>query len=1146
MRDNVPGEFSMLSYNVEGIVSKLGDSSFVSFLTNYDFVCLVETFVDTFTSTFFPSYTSFVAPAKKLSHHGRKSGGVIVLVRNVFLRFVKQVEVKYDNVIVLEVAKELLGSDSNVFLVNAYLNPKNSPFYDICEYDNGIAMLEQCLLDIVEKHEDASFILCGDLNARTANNIPSYFDFSPLGFDAVANNLGPDGITDHDLPFQRCSQDIHKNVYGQYLLGLCSTFELYILNGTGGGDTTGRYTYISSVGSSVIDYFIFSRSLCFLPCEMHVQERIDSKHMPITCTVRCQKRLSHPKEDDTPLCKFKWSDDQCDSFMQNLNAPENLAEIERAKNLIDVNMNEAVRVFTAALSSVASCLTKNQSGKKLFSNEWFDKECKEKRRLVRKALRTFLRSRRISDRDCYCELRKQYKQLLVTKEKDYKLKCRKELESNVRNSTKFWGTIKKFRTKTRQVNDISDDQWLEHFKKVFDANTVEQEADVEIIFSTIAPSDQNSSMEDDILNSDITFQEVTESILHLKANKAAGADGIIPEIFKQSSGKITPFLVHLFNTVFSSGQYPEAWTEAIIHPLHKKGNIHEPDNYRGISLLNVCSKLYSYIINKRLTRWVEDNDVLGDIQAGFRKDHSTIDHIFTLLSMIQRHLLRNRKLYVAFIDFRKAFDFISHCKLWPILYKTGIRGKMLQTIQSMYNIVKARVRNGSNLTDAFFCRKGLKQGEITSPLLFSLFINELAMDIIKYGRHGVQLLPDLVELFILLFADDIVLLSDTIVGLQNQLNVLARNCAELDLHVNLEKSNIVIFRNGGYISKKEIWCYNGQNVAIVNSYKYLGFFLTTRITFSTALEEMANKARKGVTDIFRTLWRLGDFSATIFLKLFDAQIKPMLLYGSEIWGLNQHKSVENVHTFALKKLLNVSPRTPNDMAYGETGRYPLYICSFTSCIKFWLRLTRMDSSRLPRKAYNMLLSLHNSGKFCWASRVHRTLYTFGFGFVWENQGVQIPNAFINMFKQRLIDCHSQNWHEHVNSSNRFCVYRLFKMSISLEPYFAAVTNKHIRDVLIRFRIGASKIRTHKLRYVAHTPEDLMCPLCNAVCENEMHTLFFCNSLNDLREKYIPRKYVVHPSYVTLRLLMRDETCLHDLGRFIYHSNKRRDACLCPE
>ena len=87
---------------------------------------------------------------------------------------------------------------------------------------------------------------------------------------------------------------------------------------------------------------------------------------------------------------------------------------------------------------------------------------------------------------------------------------------------------------------------------------------------------------------------------------------------------------------------------------------------------------------------------------------------------------------------------------------------------------------------------------------------------------------------------------------------------------------------GDTLPREKKWFYNGQNITIVNSYKYLGFFLTTRMTFSNALNEMVNKARKVVTDIFRTLWRLGDFSAPIFFKMSDAQIKPMRLYGSEI------------------------------------------------------------------------------------------------------------------------------------------------------------------------------------------------------------------------------------------------------------------------
>ena len=206
----------MLLYNVEGIVSKLKDTSFVSFISGYDFVCLVETFVDSFTSTLFPSFTSFMTPAKKLSHHRRRSGGVIILVRNVLMRFVKQIKVDYDNVIILEVSKELLGTDANVFVVNTYLNPPNSPFYDTCDYDNGIANLEQCLFSILEKNEDASSILFGDLNARTGSKVPSYFDFASSCFEAVGGNFWLDNNTSNGLSSKRCSRDIGQRYGTRY------------------------------------------------------------------------------------------------------------------------------------------------------------------------------------------------------------------------------------------------------------------------------------------------------------------------------------------------------------------------------------------------------------------------------------------------------------------------------------------------------------------------------------------------------------------------------------------------------------------------------------------------------------------------------------------------------------------------------------------------------------------------------------------------------------------------------------------------------------------------------------------------------------------------------------------------------------------
>ena len=263
------------------------------------------------------------------------------------------------------------------------------------------------------------------------------------------------------------------------------------------------------------------------------------------------------------------------------------------------------------------------------------------------------------------------------------------------------------------------------------------------------------------------------SVCKSKNGKAAGPDGIISEMLKHASDQIVNFLVKYFNVLFDEGIYPLNWCESIILPLFKKGDCNNPNNYRGISLCDVTGKLYISIINNRLQEWIDDNDITGEWQGGFKRGYSTIDHMFTLLAMIQKQFAFNRKLYVAFIDFEKAFDSISRKLLWPILLRNGIKGKLYKSVRSMYETVKDRVRSGpvdaatGNFTEYINCTCGVKQGDVCSPVLFSLFINELALEIIQNGKHGATFGNDFIELFILLFVDDIILLSETIAGLQN-------------------------------------------------------------------------------------------------------------------------------------------------------------------------------------------------------------------------------------------------------------------------------------------------------------------------------------------------------------------------------------------
>ena len=344
--------------------------------------------------------------------------------------------------------------------------------------------------------------------------------------------------------------------------------------------------------------------------------------------------------------------------------------------------------------------------------------------------------------------------------------------------------------------------------------------------------------------------------------------------------------------------------------------MNDPNNYRGISLCDVTSKLYSSIINARLQEWVDDNNITGEFQAGFKCNYSTIDHIFTLMSCIQKQFFFKRKLYVAFIDFEKAFDSINRTILWPILFKNGVRGKLLKCVISMYECVKSRVRCGGKLSDYIICTNGVKQGDVCSPVIFSLFINEITSEVVNNGKHGASFVGEMLELFILLLADDIVLLSETIIGLQTQLNILCRTAATLQLKVNLNKSNIIVFRKGGYLGARERWLYNGLAMPVVNVYKYLGIYFSTRLSFNFACKDLTSKAKQATICIMRKLLSLGNQSLDVLMKLFDNQIQPIVQYGAKIWGLdNAAIYCEKVHLFALKKYLGVSMQTPNDLIY---------------------------------------------------------------------------------------------------------------------------------------------------------------------------------------------------------------------------------------
>ena len=170
--------------------------------------------------------------------------------------------------------------------------------------------------------------------------------------------------------------------------------------------------------------------------------------------------------------------------------------------------------------------------------------------------------------------------------------------------------------------------------------------------------------------------DIMKSIKQLKTNKSEGPDMLINEFFIHGKTILAPTLCNLFNKMFESGVFPEEWAEGYIIPLHKKGNLNDVENYRGITLLSTLGKLFTRVINNRLSEWSEKYFVLIEAQAGFRANMSTVDDVFVLHCLI-----------CAFVDFAKAFDNVVRENLWYKLIKIGTRGKNLTFLNQCIHVL---------------------------------------------------------------------------------------------------------------------------------------------------------------------------------------------------------------------------------------------------------------------------------------------------------------------------------------------------------------------------------------------------------------------------------------------------------------------------
>ena len=521
-----------------------------------------------------------------------------------------------------------------------------------------------------------------------------------------------------------------------------------------------------------------------------------------------------------------------------------------------------------------------------FNLPWFSKDlkkmCKRKKRLYKKAKR----SRNPEDWQEFCNLRKDMHKHLRSARLSY---INQFLTTAITDKPKaFWSFISKLRQDNQGIGDlniagdiISDDKQKaealgNQFKSVF---THEGHSELPNL---------NDSPHGKIPKITISLKGVHDQLSKINTSKSQGPDGIPPWFLNRYASHLTPIIHDIFQSSVDSGQVPNAWKEANITAIFKKGSRAETSNYRPISLTPVISKLLEHIIHSHIMKHLEQHHILTDHQHGFRAKRSTETQLIQTIHDISKSLDVKKTVDMAILDFTKAFDKVPHKRLIHKLKYYGITGPISSWIESFLTERTQQVVINGSASTPIQVTSGVPQGTVLGPLFFLLYINDLPNNLTSNVR---------------LFADDCLLYLP--VKSDNDTSLLQNDLLKLEEWQNtwLMKFNPTKCFTMTLASRKPTpnhYTFCGQQLKSVQSHCYLGVQISNTLNWTTQCNSVAKKAQQTLGVIRRNLNKCPTHIKSI---AYTTLVRPILEYASASWDphcLKHIKTLERIQRQAAR------------------------------------------------------------------------------------------------------------------------------------------------------------------------------------------------------------------------------------------------------
>ena len=382
----------------------------------------------------------------------------------------------------------------------------------------------------------------------------------------------------------------------------------------------------------------------------------------------------------------------------------------------------------------------------------------------------------------------------------------------------------------------------------------------------------NHSANCDCKESYLTTLSVIDGLIAMKGGKSFDESGISVEHLHFAPLSLLVRLTNLFNMMLKHAFVPSQFRSGFMIPIIKdhQGDHSDPNNYRGITISPIISKLFEHILKNVFIEHL----TTSSYQFGFKKKSSTVTALHCLKETVNYFVANGSRVFCGFLDASKAFDRLVHSGLFIKLMERKMPIVLLRIIMSWYKGLKCRVKWGDEFSQWFTILAGVRQGGVLSPDLYSIYVDDLIRRLTLLGKGCYVCGLFAAALF---YADDMAIIAPSIRGLQSLLDECAAYCSEWDICLNIKKTKCLYF--GKKCDVLHNLSVDGKSIEWVTQWTYLGVLLKSGPAFNCSVTERIKKFYRCANSIFRID---GYSDELVMLQLAESHCIPLLTYAIEI------------------------------------------------------------------------------------------------------------------------------------------------------------------------------------------------------------------------------------------------------------------------